>query len=90
MNWSDPPQAFAANTAVTSAALFWPKLSPPEAQTISLGPKKNARLWVVYPLHEAGANFKVNNGSDALEKLHDGAGVTELLHPGRPSVVKPN
>jgi hypothetical protein len=90
MNWSDPPQPFAANTAMTSVALSWPKLGPPEAQTISLGSKKNARLWAVYPLHEVEANFKVNSGSDALEKLLDGAGVTELLNPGRPSVVKHN
>jgi len=90
MNWSDPPERFAQNTAMTSVALLWPKLSPPETQTISLGPRKSARLWGVYPLHEAEANFKVNNGSDALEKLLDAAGVTELLNPGRSSVVKPN
>ena len=90
MNWSEPPQAFAANTAMTSVALLWSKLSPPEAQTIYLGRKKSARLWAVYPLHEAEANFKISNGSDALEKLLDAEGVTELLDPGRPSVVRPS
>jgi Suppressor of fused protein (SUFU) len=90
MNWSTPPQAFAANTAMTAVGLFWPRLSSAESQTISLGRKKSARLWAVYPLHEAEANFKISNGAGALDKLLDEAGVTELLHPERPSVVKPN
>ena len=36
------------------------------------------------------ADFKVRNGSDALQQLPEEAGVTELLDPGRPSVVKPS
>jgi Suppressor of fused protein (SUFU) len=90
MDWSNPPRAFAANTAMTSVAILWPKLSAPEAQTIFLSPKKTARLWAVYPLHEVEGDFKIKNGSEALESLLDAAGVTELLHPGRKSVVKPN
>jgi hypothetical protein len=90
MNWSSPPQAFAPNTAMTSVALFWQKLGPPEAQTIYLAPEKSAHLWAVYPLHEAEANFKISNGTDALETLLEAAGVTELLRPERQSVVKPN
>jgi hypothetical protein len=87
---STPPKAFAANTAMTAVTLMWPKLSSPEAQVIPLGNNRNARLWAVYPLYEAEVDFKVRNGSDALEQLLAEAGVTELLDPGRPSVVKPS
>jgi hypothetical protein len=64
-----PPKAFAANTAMTAVALLWPKLSSPEAQVIASGKNRNARLWAVYPLYEAEKDFKVSNGSDALEQL---------------------
>ena len=33
------------------------------------GKNRNARLWAVYPLYEAEKDFKVSNGSDALEQL---------------------
>jgi hypothetical protein len=90
MCWYDPSKPFAPNTRMTSVMLLRPKLFAPQAHIIHLGEDKHALLCAVFPLYDEELELKLRDGSERLERLFEKNGITELLDPRRPSVVRPN
>jgi hypothetical protein len=87
MYWSNPPEAFASNTRMTSVLLLSPKLIPEESHIIHVRKNKHIRLWGVFPLYQEELELKMRDSSYKLDELFDRNGITELLDPNRPSIA---
>jgi hypothetical protein len=84
----DPPEPYAPNTRL-SGALVAPPLLPPNEFDVLVRPDGPINFYGVIALHRDEMELKLKKGADALGELLDGAGVTELVNPERPSVVVP-
>ena len=68
-------------------ALGTPRLCPDEARSLRIRTGKEVHFFSLIPLYEAELKFAWKHGTVELFKRLDAAGVTELVQPGRPSVV---
>jgi hypothetical protein len=82
----DPARPYAKGTELCGAIVAAPQL-PPEAFRVLERPEGAIRFHSVIPLHRAEMDCKLRDGADALYDRLAAGGVTELLDPGRPSVV---
>jgi suppressor of fused protein SUFU len=83
----DPPAPFAPNTELCGAIVLPPLLGPEGFETASVAGRQINVLGVV-PIHADEMELKLEKGTDALVDLLDQAGLSELLDPGRRSVVR--
>jgi Suppressor of fused protein (SUFU) len=82
----DPPEPYAPDTGMCCAILLPPLLVGTGFDVLDVG-ERRVRFLGVYPLYEEEMRLKLESGFEALIDRFDAAGVTELLDPGRPSVV---
>jgi hypothetical protein len=83
----DPPEPFAPNTGLAGAIILPPVLGP-EGFELAEVAGRQINVLAVVPLHADELDFKLDKGTDDLLDLLDGAELSELLDPGRPSVVR--
>lgn len=82
----DPPEPYAAGTALCGAILSAPFLTPETFVELPVGERRVSFLAVV-PLHADEMELKLNRGADALFDRLDGADITEALAVSRPSAT---
>lgn len=82
----DPPRPYARGTRLCGALLAPQLVGPDGFDTLRYGDREIHILGVM-PLHADEMRLKLDHGLDALHDRLDEAGVTEILDPGRPSVV---
>jgi hypothetical protein len=82
----DPPEPFAPNTELCGAILLPPVLGPDGFEHAEAAGRE-INVLAVIPLHADEMDLKLRKGSEALAGLFDQAELSELLDPGRPSVV---
>jgi predicted Zn finger-like uncharacterized protein len=84
----DPPQPFAANTALCCQLLLAPVLVPEEFLVLPLSEEKSICFFSVVPLYREEMDFKLKHGTDALVERFERHQVTEMLDPTRQNVCK--
>jgi hypothetical protein len=82
----DPAEPYAAGTGFAGCMLGPPALVPSDFWKLTAG-RREVYFFAVYPLHPAEMTHKLRRGWEALFRKLYKRGVTELLQPGRPSVV---
>jgi hypothetical protein len=82
----DPPEPYADDTELCCSILLPPLLVGSEFDVLEFG-ERRVRFLGVYPLYAEEMRLKLESGFEALIDRFDNAGVSELLDPGRPSVV---
>jgi hypothetical protein len=83
----DPPAPYAPDTKLCGALLVPPLIAPDGFETLRLG-ERVIQFLAVIPLHRDEMQLKLDKGLDKLFDRLDEAGVTEILDPERPSVVR--
>ncbi|WP_020475109.1 suppressor of fused domain protein [Zavarzinella formosa] len=83
----DPPQPLAENTGFAGWMIDQPLMFPPELQKLRL-PDRVINFYSVVPLYSEEMVLKLKQGSGALSKRLDMAGVTELVDIGRVNTAK--
>jgi Suppressor of fused protein (SUFU) len=83
----DPPQPYASGTALCCALITPPLTMPVDGQVLDVdaGP---LHFYAALPLHRDEMELKLTGGMDALLDRLDAAQISEVLDPGRPSVVR--
>lgn len=85
----DPPEPYASGTQLCGAMIWPPALVPESFTELMLPDGRLIHFYGVIPIHADEMELKLKRGADELaERLADHR-VTELLDPGRPSVVAP-
>jgi hypothetical protein len=87
LSLSDPPEPFAPDTGLCAAMLARPALMAPEFAHVAVPGAEGTAIHAMVPLHGDEFTLVRERGSAPLLDLFHGAGVTELLDPGRPSVL---
>jgi hypothetical protein len=82
----DPPEPFAAGTALCCMLLLTPVLAPEAFGQLDLDGKV-IHFYSLVPLYREEMELKLAEGTDALLKRFDEQGVSELLDPTRPNVA---
>ena len=54
---------------------------------LKIDEKTQIYIYALYPLYENEMDFKLENGTEALTKMFDIKGITELLDPNRKSLI---
>jgi hypothetical protein len=85
----DPPEPYAPGTSLAGVMLMPPLLLGEEVHRLEMSGDKRVHFWSLLPLHADEMDLKIREGSDALLDRLDAAAVTDLVDPGRPSVVAP-
>jgi Suppressor of fused protein (SUFU) len=83
----DPPEPYAPSTALCGAIILPPVLVPDGFATLELPDGRTVDFYGVVALHPDEMDYKLDQGAEVLAGHLDDAGVTELVDPGRPSVV---
>ena len=83
----DPPEPFAPDTGLSGAIILAPVLGPEGFELAEVG-GRHINVLAVIPLHADELDLKLDKGTDALLDLLDRAELSELLNPGRASVVR--
>jgi hypothetical protein len=84
----NPPEPYAQGTRLC-CALIAPPLVAPEGFGEIEREGRSLKLLGVLPLYEDEMEFKLKRGSDALFRLFDKAGLSDVVDADRPSVVPP-
>ena len=84
----DPPAPLAPGVPFTTLLVERPITLPPEAHELVVSPEKTIGFFSLVPLHDDEVRLKMTKGAEALEKLFDEKGVSELLDVRRPSVAR--
>jgi hypothetical protein len=84
----DPPAPFAPDTGLCGWVLLPPLEVPPEARQVRLQDGNVVHLYVLHALHRDEMELKLSRGMDALLDLFERANLSEVLDPGRPSLVE--
>jgi hypothetical protein len=82
----DPPEAYAPNTELCGVILLPPVLGPAGLEQADVAGRQ-INVLAVIPIHADEMDLKLEQGSDELIGRLDGAEVSELLDPSRPSVA---
>lgn len=83
----DPAEPYAANTEMTGIIILPPTLVPDEFHELKT-PSKTIHFHSLVPLHTNEMEHKLEHGAESLFDGFDRDGVSELLNPRRPSVIK--
>ena len=84
----NPPKRFAGNCPMSGVILLPPVTLPESFHQLDIGGGKSVNFLSVIPLHADEMDLKLKQGADALFDGFERDGVTEILNPQRPSVVK--
>jgi len=80
---------FADSTRMTDIVILEPRMIDEETATFHEGSRGNIPIWGLFPAHASEIEFKRRHSAEKLQELLDGKGVTELVQPGRESVISP-
>lgn len=83
----NPPEPFATNTRMSGVILLPPITLPMEFHELVIDSAKTIHFHSVVPLHPDEMDLKLKEGAEALFPGFDKHGVSEILDPGRESVV---
>ncbi|WP_027344883.1 suppressor of fused domain protein [Hamadaea tsunoensis] len=83
----DPAQPYAPGAEFAGVVVTPMLHAAPEAHVVDAGDGTLINLLALVPLHPAEIDLKIRAGTDALIEVLDGGGVSEILDPGRPSLV---
>jgi hypothetical protein len=83
----DPPEPYAPGVPFLGVQVAPMLRCEDAARTIVTSEGRRISLLALIPVHQAELNLKLASGSSALYDAFDRAGVSEVLHPGRPSSV---
>lgn len=83
----DPPEPYAPDTDLCGTIVLPPLLGPTGFETADVAGREVNLLGVV-PIHAGEMDLKLEKETDALVDLLDKARLSELLDPGRKSVVR--
>lgn len=83
----DPPVPYAEGTQLSGALISPPVLAPVGFERFDVSDGRVVHIYAVVPIHGNEMELKLESGADALWDRFDEAGVTELVDPGRESVV---
>jgi hypothetical protein len=83
----DPAAPLHEGVPFTGWLLSLPRRFGAKFISLEISPEKTVFFWALFPLTSDEMDFKLARGSDELNERLDEAGVTELLDPGRASVV---
>ena len=78
---------FAANTQMTDIAVLEPRTISEEAATFHDDDRGEVSVWALFPVYPSEKEFKHRRSAQELQQLFDSDGVTELVQPGRGSVI---
>jgi hypothetical protein len=84
----DPPRPFADGTSLCGWVLLPPLGVPREAAQLRLPGGKVVHVYVMHALHEDEMRLKLDKGIDELLTLFDRGDLSEVLDPGRPSLLE--
>lgn len=84
----NPAAPFAANTRMDGVILMPPMTVSPEFHELKISEEKTVHFHALIPLHPDEMELKLKKGAEALFDAFDKSGVTELLNPGRPSMLE--
>jgi hypothetical protein len=84
----DPPAPLASNTDLSAILLVPPVSLPVVAHQLQLDSTRTVHFWTLVPLHTDELSLKLSDGMEALLPLLDAGGITEIVDPGRKSVVR--
>ncbi|MGJ8674276.1 suppressor of fused domain protein [Rubritalea sp.] len=83
----DPAEPYAPNTNMTGIMLIPPILLPEEFYELK-APDKTIHFHSIIPLHTNEIEHKLKHGAESLFDGFDSNNISELLNPGRASVLK--
>ena len=83
----DPPEPYAPNTEVCGAILLTPVLGPDGFDHADVAGRQISILAAL-PIHADEMDLKLERGAEELAELFDKVALSELVDPGRPSVVR--
>jgi hypothetical protein len=78
---------FAANTQMTDIVILEPRTISEEAATFYDDGRGEVSIWALFPVHPSEKEFKHRRSAQELQQLFDSDRVTELVQPGRGSVI---
>ncbi len=84
----DPPQPYHPSTRLNGAILFLGMGPLSENMVMELENGDIIAFHTVVPVYGDEMTYKLNNGSDALLRELHSHGVTDVLHPDRPSAIR--
>jgi hypothetical protein len=84
----DPPEPYALGTELCAALISRPELVSDEVESLTVSDGRVVQLWGVFALHRDEMELKLQEGVEALLPRLHAAGVTELVDPARPSVIR--
>ena len=84
----DPPEPYASNTKLCGAIVL-PSITVPDSfHELNIPGHKSITFYSIVPLYESEMNLKLRLGSDALTKLFDRKGVTDVVDIARKDVTR--
>ena len=89
----NPAEPVCEGTQLNGFVLLPPCLAGEKMQSVEITPTQTVNFWSLVPLYQEEMDFKLQKGVEALLKLFDRHGVTDLIDPQRINVVtgrKPN
>jgi hypothetical protein len=84
---ADPPEPYAPDTELCGAILLTPVLGPDGFDHADVAGREISVLAVI-PIREDEMDLKLEKGAEELADLFDRAQLSEVVDPGRPTVVR--
>ncbi len=83
----NPPEPFSANTQMTGAILLPPITVDERFYELRINEEKTIHFHAVIPLHDDEMELKLKKGAEALFDGFEKYKISELLDPGRASII---